>query len=101
MMIDSTVERQPMTFPYPDPMTPLLDIVRQYMSPSEIDQVLKACHLALESCQEVTSRTRPIPPLEHALAVTTIMAQIMHVDAIGISAGLVFEAVDAELLMVE
>jgi GTP pyrophosphokinase len=71
------------------------------MSPGEIDQVLKACHLALESCQEGISKTRPIPPLEHALAVTTIMAQLMHVDAIGISAGLVFETVDAELLMIE
>ena len=99
-MIDSIVERQPTPFPYPDAMARLLEIVRQYMSPSEIDQVLKACHLALESCQNVVSKTRPIPLLEYALAVTTIMAQLMHVDAIGISAGLVFEAVDAELLMV-
>jgi GTP diphosphokinase / guanosine-3',5'-bis(diphosphate) 3'-diphosphatase len=101
MMIDSSVERQSIAFPYPDAMVQLLDTVRLYMSPGEIDQVLKACHLILESCQEVSSGTRPIPPLELALAVTTIMAQLMHVDAIGIAAGLVFEAVDAELLMIE
>jgi GTP pyrophosphokinase len=71
------------------------------MSPDEIDHVLKACRLALESCQEGIRKARPIPPLEQALAVTTIMAQLMHVDAIGISAGLVFEAVDAELLTAE
>jgi GTP diphosphokinase / guanosine-3',5'-bis(diphosphate) 3'-diphosphatase len=100
-MIDSSVERQPAPFPYPDAMARLLDIIRQYMSPGELELAIKACHLALESCQDVGSGTRPIPPLEHALAVTTIMAQLMHVDAIGISAGLVFEAVDAELLMIE
>lgn len=97
-MIDSFVERQSTPFPYPDTMRRLLEIVRLYMSPGEIDQVIKACDLALESCRDVASRTRPIPLLEYALAVTTIMAQIMHVDAIGIAAGLVFEAVDAELL---
>ena len=100
-MIDSSVERQPVPFPYPIAMAQMLDIVRQYMSPSEIDLVIKACHLALETCQEVGRGTRSLPPLDHALAVTTIMAQLMHVDAIGISAGLVFEAVDAELLLVE
>ena len=100
-MIDSSVERQSIAFPYPDAMAQLLDTVRLYMSPGEIDQVLKACHLILESCQEVSSRIRPIPPLELALAVTTVMARLMHVDAIGIAAGLVFEAVDAGLLMIE
>jgi GTP pyrophosphokinase len=82
-------------------MVQLLETVRLYMSPGEIDQVHKAYHLALESCQEEVSWTRPVPPLEQALAVTTIMAQIMHIDAIGISAGLVFEAVDAKLLTIE
>ncbi|HEY6409183.1 MAG TPA: RelA/SpoT family protein, partial [Ktedonobacteraceae bacterium] len=40
---------------------------------------------------------RQISPLEHALAVATILAQ-MHIDAVGVAAGVVFEAVDAELL---
>src|SRR5216110_155996 len=100
-MIDSTVERLPTPFPYPDTMVQLLDTVRLYMSPGEIEQVLKAYRLVSEHCQDEVSQTRPVPPLEQALAVTNIMAQIMHVDAIGISAGLVFEAVDAEILTME
>ncbi|GER87410.1 (p)ppGpp synthetase [Dictyobacter vulcani] len=56
----------------------------------------------VENCQDVPGTSiRPIPPLEHALAVTTIMAEMMHVDSIGIAAGLVYEAVDAELLLSE
>jgi GTP pyrophosphokinase len=82
-------------------MVQLLETVRLYMSSDEIDQVLKAYHLAVESCQDRVSWTRPVPPVEQALAVTSIMAQIMHVDAIGIAAGLVFEAVDAKLLTIE
>ena len=81
-MIDSSVERQPAPFPYPDAMARLLDIIRQYMSPGELELAIKACHLALESCQDVDRGTRPIPPLEHALAVTTIMAQLMHVQLV-------------------
>src|SRR5579859_2891923 len=100
-MLDSFVERRPMPFTYPDTMVQLLDTVRLYLSPDEIDQVLKAYRLAFESCQNVVGQTRPVPPLEQALAVTTIMAQIMHVDAIGISSGLVFEFVDAKLLTIE
>jgi len=82
-------------------MVQLLDTVRLYMSPGEIEQVLKAYRLVSEHCQDEVSQTRPVSPLEQALAVTNIMAQIMHVDAIGISAGLVFEAVDAEILTME
>src|SRR5215472_5727735 len=100
-MIESSVERRPIPFTYPDTMVQLLDTVRVYMSPDEIDQVFKAYRLALESCQDTVDRTHPVPPLEQAVAVTSVMAQIMHVDAIGISAGLVFEAVDAKLLTIE
>src|SRR5215472_9332580 len=100
-MIESSVERRPIPFTYPDTMVQLLDTVRVYMSPDEIDQVFRAYRLALESCQDAVGRTNPVSPLEQALAVTTIMAQIMHVDAIAISAGLVFEAVDAKFLMIE
>ncbi|GCE10267.1 (p)ppGpp synthetase [Tengunoibacter tsumagoiensis] len=83
-------------------MNQVLELVRPYMVPGEIEQVVKACHLALETCEGVPgTANRPIPPLEHALAVTTILAQMMHVDAVGITAALVFEAVDAELLLIE
>lgn len=61
---------------------------------------MTAFQLAQESCEGVQGE-RAIPPLEHALAVTIILAQMMHVDATGIAAGLVFEAVDAELLALE
>jgi guanosine-3',5'-bis(diphosphate) 3'-pyrophosphohydrolase len=101
-MIDSSVERQPIPSPYPDAILQLLKTVCQYMSPSEIGQVTKACDLAIETCQGVGRRgSHPLPPLEHALAVTTILAQLMHVDAIGVSAGLIFEAIDADLVMLE
>jgi len=79
----------------------LLDIVHQYhMPPAEVEQVSQALRLARETCEGVKGE-RPIPPLEHALAVATIMAQIMHVDAVGIASGLIFEAVDSDLLSLE
>src|SRR6266516_2625605 len=79
----------------------LLDIVQQYkMPPAEVEQVSQALQLARETCEGVRGE-RPIPPLEHALAVATILAQIMHVDAVGVASGLVFEAVDSDLLSLE
>ncbi len=79
----------------------LLDIVHQYhMPPAEVEQVSQALRLARETCEGVKGE-RPIPPLEHALAVATILAQIMHVDAVGIASGLIFEAVDSDLLSLE
>ncbi len=80
-------------------MAQLLKFVRCYMVPAEVDRVIRASQIALETCQGVTGE-RPIPPLEHALAVTTILAE-MHIDSIGVAAGLVFEAVDADLLSLE
>jgi hypothetical protein len=80
----------------PDGATLLLQLVRQYMAPPEIEMVQRALKLALETCHDVEG-LRPIPPLEHALVVATILAQ-MHIDAIGVAAGLVFEAVDANVL---
>jgi guanosine-3',5'-bis(diphosphate) 3'-pyrophosphohydrolase len=74
----------------------LLSLAQGYMPASELERVTMALHLARETCRGVIG-TRPIPPLEHALAVSTILAQI-HIDAIGVAAGLVFEAVDAGLL---
>ncbi|HEY7415942.1 MAG TPA: HD domain-containing protein, partial [Ktedonobacteraceae bacterium] len=68
----------------------------EYLDQDDIRSVNEALSLAVEACQGVTGE-RPIPPLEHALAVTTILAE-MRIDAIGMSAGLVFEGVDAELI---
>jgi GTP pyrophosphokinase len=72
------------------------------MAPDEIDLVVKAYQLAVESAGDVRGTSScSLPPLDSALVVATILAQMMHVDAIGIAAGLVFEAVDAELLLPE
>ncbi len=78
---------------------PLLAAVRHYMEPGEVAQVMQALELAQQTCRGVKGN-RPIPPLEHALAVATILAS-MRIDAIGVSSGLIFEAVDAELLSLE
>jgi GTP diphosphokinase / guanosine-3',5'-bis(diphosphate) 3'-diphosphatase len=78
----------------------LLDLVQQYMPPAEVEQVSRALQLAQETCEGVRGE-RPIPPLEHALAVATILAQIMHIDAVGVASGLIFEAVDSDLLSLE
>src|SRR5258708_35710297 len=80
----------------------LLPIVQQYMAPAEVEQVSLALQLAQETCKDVYDSLSPtsIPPLEHALAVATILAD-MHIDAVGVAAGLLFEAVDAERLALE
>jgi len=80
----------------------LLAIVQQYMAPAEVEQVSLALQLAQETCKDVHDSLSPtsIPPLEHALAVATILAD-MHIDAVGVAAGLLFEAVDAERLALE
>src|SRR5438128_107408 len=95
-MIKRFLERYIEPPDFPEGATQLLQLVRQYMAPPEIEVVQHALQLALATCRDVAG-LRPIPPLEHALAVATILAQ-MHIDAIGVSAGLVFEAVDANLL---
>ncbi len=78
----------------------LLTLVRRYMNPIEVSRVVEALHLAQEKCRGIVG-VRPIPPLEHALAISTILAQLMHADAVGVEAGLIFEAVDADLLSIE
>src|ERR1700676_3762367 len=85
----------------------LLNRVRQYMTSAEVEQVAMALQLAQKTCggiREHNEASLPtlqrIPPLEHALAIATILTE-MHIDAIGVSAGLVFEAVDAERLSIE
>jgi guanosine-3',5'-bis(diphosphate) 3'-pyrophosphohydrolase len=85
----------------------LLAIVRQYMGEAEVEQVAHAIRLAQEMCKGVSEHSqatlqclRSIPPLEHALAVATILAE-MRIDAVGVSAGVIFEAVDADLLALD
>ena len=70
-------------------------------------QVRQAIRLAQETCggihehREASLQSlQQISPLEHALAVGSILAQ-MRIDAVGVAAGVVFEAVDAELLSLE
>ena len=113
-MIDTSVEKQAIL----EDDTPeilvdsataqqLLNRVRQYMTPVEVEQVAVALQLAQKTCGGVREHSEAslqtlqrIPPLEHALAVTTILTE-MHIDAIGVAAGLIFEAVDAGRLPVE
>src|SRR6266516_4523288 len=85
----------------------LLSTVKQYMGAAEVEQVAQAIQLAQETCGGVREHVKPsletlrlISPLEHALAVATIVAQ-MHIDAVGVAAGVIFEAIDADLLSFE
>jgi guanosine-3',5'-bis(diphosphate) 3'-pyrophosphohydrolase len=77
----------------------LIQLIQAYMPLPEIVQVKQALQLAQETCTGIRG-VRLIPPLEHALAIANILAQ-MHIDAVGVSAGLIFEAVDAELIALE
>jgi guanosine-3',5'-bis(diphosphate) 3'-pyrophosphohydrolase len=96
MTINGFVNEHSVPQEFSEAVTYLLTCLRQYMTASEIERVRGALQLALDTCIGI-SGPRSIPPLEHALAVTTILAQ-MHIDAVGVSAGLVFEAVDADQL---
>jgi GTP diphosphokinase / guanosine-3',5'-bis(diphosphate) 3'-diphosphatase len=77
----------------------LIHFIQTYMPPAEVEQVLSALRLAQETCAGIRG-LRLIPPLEHALAIANILAQL-HIDAIGVSSGLIFEAVDADLVSLE
>ncbi len=111
--MSTSVEQQSMAYDSPEDideasrhqMNQLLSVVEQYMTPAEVQQVARALQLAQETCRGVAGERQSgpahIPPLEHALAVATILANIMRIDGVGVSAGLVFEAVDAELLSLE
>src|SRR5579885_875805 len=98
-MVKKIVEQGFIPHKPPTELTQLLSLVRQYLAPSEVERVVLASQLALETCLGVEGE-RLIPPLEHSLAVTMILAQI-HIDSVGIAAGLVFEAIDADLLSLE
>ncbi len=99
-MVDRFVEQRAIPPDYLEEIERLLTLVRRYMTSAEVNRVIEALHLAQETCKGIVGE-RPIPPLEHALAVSTILAQLMRVDAVGVSAGLIFEAVDADLLSLE
>src|SRR6266852_3069551 len=77
----------------------LLNIVRQNMSPGETRQVEQAYELAWSVCGE-SHGEKGLMLIEHALAIATILAE-MRIDAVGVSAGLIFEAVDADLVPLE
>ena len=85
----------------------LLRTIRRYMTEAEVEQVARAIQLAQETSaaerehsQATLQCLRQLPPLQHALAVATILAET-RIDAVGVAAGVVFEAVDAELLALE
>lgn len=77
----------------------LLNIVRQNMSPGETRQVEQAYELAWSVCGE-SHGEKGLMLIEHALAIATILAE-MRIDAVGVSSGLIFEAVDADLVPLE
>lgn len=85
--------------PIEESVQELLRLLGAYMSAGEQEQVHRALRLARETCEGLRG-LRVIPPLAYALAIANILAEI-HIDAIGISAGLIFEAVDAELVPLE
>jgi guanosine-3',5'-bis(diphosphate) 3'-pyrophosphohydrolase len=77
----------------------LQNIVRQYMSSSEAGQVGQAFELAWGVCGDLHGE-KGLTLIEHALAIATILAE-MHIDAVGVASGLIFEAVDADLVPLE
>src|SRR5918911_447714 len=106
IMISMPVEKQPQDA-LDEMAKQLLNTVNQDMGTAEVEQVAQAIQLAQETCGGVREHAKPsletlrlISPLEHALAVATILAQ-MHIDAVGVAAGVIFEAVDADLLSLE
>lgn len=74
-----------------------LDIVQRYMSAAEIEQVLRALQL-IQTTQ--WSGTAGIDLIQRSIDLATILAQ-MHIDAVGVAAGLVFEFVNADRLPLE
>src|SRR5438309_5665979 len=107
-MIPMSIDKETLTHnPSGATAEQLLATVKQYMGDSEVEQVAQAIQLAQETSGSVRDHgvaslqtLREISPLEHALAVATILAQ-MRIDAVGVAAGMVFEAVDAELLLLK
>ena len=107
-MISMPIENQPVIHdPLASAAEQLVATVKLYMGETEVEPVRQAIHLAQETCggihehREASLQSlKQISPLEHALAVGSILAQ-MRIDAVGVAAGVVFEAVDAELISLE
>ncbi|HZS79222.1 MAG TPA: RelA/SpoT family protein [Ktedonobacteraceae bacterium] len=99
-MIDMPVSNQTVTNAFAKEQAKyLLTIAQSYMPKQDVDQLARAFELAQATCKELKGE-RELPLLEHALAVATILAE-MHIDAVGVASGLIFEAVDADLLSLE
>src|SRR2546423_1408497 len=99
LMIDTSVRNQSRAKKFSDDPTGHLLSIVQDMPPVEVELVQHALQLAQETCGNVRGE-RALPPLDYAIAVATILAQ-MHIDAVGVVSGLIFEAVDAELISLE
>src|SRR5215831_6037836 len=82
-----SAEREPLKEPAGESAQELVQFIATYMPLAEQEQARKALQLARETCEGVRGE-RPIPPFEHALAIANILAK-MHIDAVGVSAGLV------------
>src|SRR5438128_2159869 len=74
-----------------------LDIVQRYMTEAEIEQVLRALQLIRTTRGSGTDGTDLI---QRSIDLAAILAQ-MHIDAVGVAAGLVFEFVNADRLPLE
>src|SRR5579875_867954 len=97
LMIDMSVKNQARRKEVSSkPGDQLLNTVQEYMPASEVELVRHALQLAQETCGNVRGE-RALPPFEYAVAVATILAQ-MHIDAVCVASGLIFEAVDADLV---
>ena len=77
----------------------LFELVRHEMSPDDAALIEQAFALAQAACGEARGN-KHLALIEHALAIAMILAE-MHIDAIGVASGLIFEAVDADLLSLE
>src|SRR5690348_6743364 len=96
-MVNRFVEHHTLLPDFSEAHTQLLAQVRSYMASDEAGRVESAFQLAYEA---TLSSLDIRVPFEHSLAVAAILAQI-HIDAIGVAAGLVFEAVDARALAIK
>ncbi len=74
-----------------------LVIVQRYMTAAEIEQVLRALQL-IQTTRG--SGTAGIDLIQRSIDLATILA-LMHIDAVGVAAGLVFEFVNADRLPLE
>lgn len=77
----------------------LFGLVHGYMSRDDVAVLEQAFALSQMACGEKRGE-RALLLIEHALEIAIILAE-MHIDAIGVASGLVFEAVDADLLSLE